>query len=273
MSAALLCVAAALVVLPGSTTRRRFYRVHESRRSQSLRLNRRFLPGLVCVPAFLAAGVCGAIACAALVATVAVRMRKSRLDREQQAQRRGLTDGLEIVIAELRIGAHPAAACDAASAECSRVSQCSGMSQCSGVAATALAVASARSRLGGSGADAFRDATSVIAPELDRIATAWDVAEREGIALAELLDAARVDLLGRLRFRSRTESSLAGARATGTVLAGLPVLGIALGQLMGAAPLHVLFGGGLGGVLLVLGTVLACAGLLWTDAITARVTA
>ena len=49
------------------------------------------------------------------------------------------------------------------------------------------------------------------------------------------------------------------------------VLGIALGQLMGAAPLLVLFGGGAGAWLLVVGTGLVSVGLLWSDAITVRV--
>ncbi|ETT28360.1 hypothetical protein RR21198_6032, partial [Rhodococcus rhodochrous ATCC 21198] len=75
----------------------------------------------------------------------------------------------------------------------------------------------------------------------------------------------------RMRLRSRTEAGLAGARATATVLAALPALGVALGQMMGAAPVTVLLGDGLGGVLLVVGTVLACAGLLWTDRIATRV--
>ena len=262
MSAALLCLAGSLIVLPASEARGRLIALTGTERARSrLRVDVRLLSGLLCVPALLVAGVPGAVACAALLATVHVRVRRGRRDREQQAQRRGLLDGLDIVIGELRIGAHPASACEAAASECS------------GTAGEALATASARSRLGGSAAEGLRRTESSIGPELQRIATAWGVAERHGIALAELLDAARSDLQGRMRFRSRTESGLAGARATGTVLAGLPVLGIALGQLMGAAPLRVLFGGGLGGVLLVIGTVLACAGLLWTDAITARVTA
>jgi tight adherence protein B len=91
--------------------------------------------------------------------------------------------------------------------------------------------------------------------------------------LAELLEAARRDLLARIRFGSRVDSALAGARATAAVLAALPILGIGLGQLMGATPVRVLLGGGAGAALLVVGTGLACAGLLWSDAITRRVAA
>ena len=100
----------------------------------------------------------------------------------------------------------------------------------------------------------------------------WAIAETRGLALAELLGAVRVDLLGRQRFRQRTEAGLAGARATAAVLAGLPLLGVGLGQLMGASPLSVLFGGGLGGVMLVTGSILLCVGLLWTDRIVRAVT-
>jgi tight adherence protein B len=42
---------------------------------------------------------------------------------------------------------------------------------------------------------------------------------------------------------------------------------------MGAAPVGILLSDGLGGMLLVAGTVLACAGLLWTDRIADRVSA
>lgn len=103
------------------------------------------------------------------------------------------------------------------------------------------------------------------------MAAAWRVAERHGLALAELLTAARLDLLGRKRFRDRTRAALAGARATATVLALLPLLGIGLGQLMGAASLRVLFLTLPATLLLLLGSALTCAGLLWADAITDRV--
>ena len=261
MTVALVCVAAALVVAPSESRQRRldavFGKVGMRRRLPQPEV----LVGLGCVPAFLVGGVHGLLAAAMVVLLFRRRRASASRDEQMQVERRKLLDGIDIVIGELKIGAHPSAAAEAAAAECT------------GVVAEVLAVAAARSRLGGSGADGIEAADTTITAELARIGQAWRVAETHGLALAELLTAARTDLLGRLRFRSRTESSLAGARATGNVLAGLPVLGILLGQLMGAAPLKVLFGGGTGGVLLVVGTAFACAGLLWTDAITSKVVA
>ena len=62
-------------------------------------------------------------------------------------------------------------------------------------------------------------------------------------------------------------------RATASVLAGLPVLGIALGQATGANPVGVLTGGGLGGILLIVGTAFIVAGLCWSDRIVEKVSA
>jgi tight adherence protein B len=65
---------------------------------------------------------------------------------------------------------------------------------------------------------------------------------------------------------------MAGPRASGAVLAALPVVGIGLGQLMGAAPLDVLLNTGIGQGLLAIGTVLACVGVLWIAKLTAQAT-
>ena len=257
MTGALICLAAAVAAAPHSRSRARLRGLHGGV-AHSFTV-RRSLPMLVllCVPGYFLGGVPAASAIG-LVLAVGVRRRARGLaESTESAERRKLLDALEITIGELRVGAHPAAACDAAAQEST------------GLTATAFAVAAARSRLGGSGAVGFRQ-SGPIGIELARIADAWSVAEKHGLALAEILAAAREDLLGRIRFRSRTESGLAGARATGAVLAGLPVVGIALGQMMGAAPLAVLCGGGLGGILLVVGTAFGCVGLLWTDAIVRR---
>lgn len=209
---------------------------------------------------FWSGGVYAAAAAAVAGSTAWHRYRRRVHRARWSSEVDSLATGVEVVIGELRVGAHPAAACEVAAQECG------------GVTATVLRGAASRSRLGGRLGDGFTAVDPVIATELARLAAAWRVSERYGLALAELLEAVREDLLGRRRFGRRTEASLAGARATALVLAGLPILGVVLGQAMGADPLAILFGGGVGGMLLLIGTALCCAGLLWTDGITGRVT-
>lgn len=99
---------------------------------------------------------------------------------------------------------------------------------------------------------AARTATTVGAPlasVLDRIA--------ESVALDEECE-------GELR------AAFAGPRSTATVIGWLPALGLAVGVLLGADPLRVLVGGGLGTVAGVVGLLLLVAGRLWTGALLAR---
>jgi tight adherence protein B len=126
------------------------------------------------------------------------------------------------------------------------------------------------------GADVARGLRAVAAESTlpvhwDRLAVCWHLAQSQGISIATLMHAAHRDVVERSRFESRVAAGMAGARATAGVLAGLPVLGVGLGQLIGADPLRFLLSGGVGGWLLVIGSTLACCGLLWSDAITNRV--
>lgn len=256
------CIAAAVLVLPQSNPRRRI--VVRPPRSRSA-MDR--VPAQVAIPAasLVTAAILGlSVGCAAAILLATVTVRHGRAV-ERRAYRTGietLTSALDTVIAELRIGAHPADACRAAAREHT-------VSGDGASVATVFAAAAARAELGGSMADAFGYVGR--GPQWHRIAAVWRVADRHGLRLAELLDAARTDMRERARSARRIEASMAGPRATATVLAALPAVGVALGQGMGAAPLSVLTGGGIGAVMLVVGTGLACAGLLWTDAIVAKV--
>ncbi|MGW5514820.1 type II secretion system F family protein [Nocardia africana] len=261
MTVSLLCGAAALLLLP-TTPRRHRLRALCGRRDESRNIPSRWVFRGMAVSAVAAAVVFGpgsAGAAAVLATTLTARSRKRREERRHDDECRKLLEGLEVVIGELRTGAHPSAAAAAAAAEIG------------GAVGAAFAVSAARARLGGSSADGLRDRSCAVTSELDRVADAWEVAERHGLALAELLSAARDDLAGRMRFSERTTAALAGARASAAVLAGLPLLGIALGQLMGAHPLQVLMSPGVGTLVLPLGAGLIGVGLLWADAITRRV--
>nr|WP_063006891.1 hypothetical protein [Nocardia kruczakiae] len=261
MTVSLLCGAGALLLLP-SPTRRHRLRALYGRSDAKRNIRSRWIIRGVTAAAVVAAVVFGpgvAGAAAVLATTLTVRAKNRREERRHDGECRKLLDGLEVVIGELRTGAHPSAAAAVAAAEIG------------GAAGAAFAVSAARARLGGSAADGLRGRPCAVTTELDRVADAWEVAERHGLALAELLSAARDDLAGRMRFSDRTTAALAGARASAAVLAGLPLLGIALGQLMGAHPLQVLMSRGVGSVVFPLGAGLIGVGLLWADAITRRV--
>ena len=98
-------------------------------------------------------------------------------------------------------------------------------------------------------------------PELERLGTLWALSASRGVPLAKLVAALRDDIDHTNRHRDATRAALAGPQTTAVVLALLPIAGVLMGTAMGANPLAFLTGGGLGGVLLVVGTGLVCAGV------------
>lgn len=200
------------------------------------------------------------LAAAVLVTTVWVRRRRRLSAVRRRSEGKSLGAALELLAGELRAGAHPARALAVAGAE--------------GVGAVAVAFRAVASRceLGGDvvGGLISLSETSVVPGHWGRLATYWGLAVHHGLPISALIRAAHNDLVERERFSERVDASLAGARATAAILAVLPVLGVALGELVGARPMELLLGTGAGGLLLVAGVLLACGGLLWSDRITDR---
>jgi tight adherence protein B len=165
------------------------------------------------------------------------------------------------LVAELRSGAHPVAAAESAARDAREPAR------------AVLTAISATARLGGDLAATLRRFATdspELAPVLRPLVGAWSLAQRHGLPLADVLDAVRQDVIGRVRFAHRMRARMAGPRASGIVLAVLPVLGILLGEAMGARPLHVLLVGSLGQTLLAVGTTLICVGLYWITRLTSR---
>jgi tight adherence protein B len=207
----------------------------------------------------LLAGPGGGLAAAMVTGTATARWWAGRDRRAAATAAIGLSDALGVLVAELRAGAHPSDAARAAAEV---------PPDGSADATQALAAAA---RLGGDVPAALRGVGSAqLRSWLDRLADAWSLADRYGIALADLLDAVRSDTEQRVRFAAEVQARLAGPRATAAVLAGLPLLGLALGHALGAAPLRVLSETPVGQVLLVVGTGLACAGVLWSARLVSR---
>lgn len=65
------------------------------------------------------------------------------------------------------------------------------------------------------------------------------------------------------------QSGVAPARATGRLMAMLPVVGLALGSGMGSDPVALLTGTVPGGLCLAAGSACACAGVAWVNRIAA----
>ena len=212
------------------------------------------------------AGIAAGLSAALVAAGVTWQWRRTRRVRIGEEETADLLLALSVMIAELSVGAPPAHACAAAARELQPDDGSSGAVACG------LAAMSGRAELGGDVLD------RPPADDLDhgddaswrRIAVAWQMADRHGLPMIELLESVRSDLLERRQFAARAHAGLAGPRATATVLAGLPVIGVLLGQLMGADPLGVLLGGDLGGILLIVGTALSMAGWVWAQRITDR---
>lgn len=259
MSGAAIALALALLVAPGPPRYRA--RLRPGRGGRWARIP--VAPSLILLVLALAAlappGV--AVAAGAVVVTTAVRRGRRLAQRRRSAEATALQGALEILVGELRIGAHPVAAFDAAATEAH------------GFVADSLGTVAARARMGADVTEGLRSVArkASLPAHWERLALCWQLAHTHGLAIATLMQTAQRDIAARERFRAQVSAGMAGARTTASVLAGLPVLGIGLGQMIGADPLGWLWSDGAGQWLLAVGVVLCCAGLAWSDRITGRV--
>jgi tight adherence protein B len=211
------------------------------------------------VAGWLIAGIGGAVAATLLASTTRRQLRARAESRQSLTAIDGLAEALHALVAALRTGAHPATAAELAAEDAQPQT-----------AATMRAVATA-ARLDGDITSALSTARSpALATALSRVATAWQLAQRHGLPLAEVLEAVRRDLEHRARFTRQVLARMAGPRSSALALSLLPAVGIALGTAMGADPLAVFTGTALGQLLLVAGVALLCAGVGWSNRITTR---
>lgn len=255
--AAALALSASVLVLP-SSPRRRLLRVRVRTRL-AVRTAVLFAACAVAAAAVLLP-LTTVLAAALGAATVGLRYRRRRNSRRGVDESRELETAIEVLVGELRVGAHPAQAFAVAADEST------------GPVADSCRAVAARARLGADVTAGLRSVgeTSALPAQWDRLAVCWQLASEHGLAMSTLMRAAPRDIAERQRFSGQVRSAMAGARVTAAILASLPVLSVLLGQLIGADPVPFLLGGGAGGWLLVFGVALVCVGLLWSGRITDR---
>lgn len=263
LAVAALLLSLALAMVPSSPRRRLLPWARVPRR---IMIDGRGV-GRISVGAIVAAAVflplTTILAVAVVSATAGLRYRRRRRIQRALDEGRTLETALDVLVGELRVGSHPVRAF------------CVAADETVGAVAVSLRAVAARARLGADVTAGLRAAarSSALPAHWDRLAVCWQLASDHGMAIGTLMRAAQRDIAERQRFSARVSSSMAGARATAAILAGLPVLGVLLGQLIGARPLSFLLNGHTGGWLLVVGSTLACGGLLWSDRITDRLAA
>lgn len=214
------------------------------------------------VAGWLLAGPGGALAAALAGATASRRLAARRSTRRSMAAVDGMAEALRSLVAELRAGAHPATAAESAAID----AEPGAAAAMRGIAAVARLDGDVERALAAS-----RAANPATAHVLTQLARAWILVRRHGLPLADVLDSVRHDLDTRARFTRQVHARMAGPRTSATILAGLPAVGLLLGQAMGAHPVRILTATTPGQLLLVTGTLLTCAGLTWSARLTRQV--
>jgi tight adherence protein B len=198
-----------------------------------------------CIVVAWAAGVLLAAAMLASCRVGWLLVRDARGRQVEQTRAAQLRRALRVLIGEFEAGARPAAALAAAAD--------------SAPAHERVFAAAARVAVDGD------DAADLLAAEPDTrpIGLAWRLGESVGLEVSGALSRVEHDLAARDEQRRTVAVALAGPRASAVLLAGLPLVGLALGAAMGARPWSVLVGTSAGQLLALVGVLFDVGGVLW----------
>lgn len=175
--------------------------------------------------------------------------RAERARRRAQNLRHSVAEAVGLMAAELRAGVLPQRAL-------------AGLAPDFDFLGSASRVAS----LGGDVSAVLRNESSAPGCEqLVDLSSAWFVAERSGAPLARVLDRLEIAASDDREIEREVQSGVAPARATGRLMAVLPVVGLLLGSGMGADPVELLTSTVPGALCLAAGSAFACGGVAWVN--------
>ena len=184
-------------------------------------------------------------------ATAAGLLRSRRADRRHLRAEADVARACALLAAEVRAGRPPESAVEIVSTDCPVLVP----------AAAALSV----------GDDAVRiwrgQAPQPGCAGLHDLSRAWEVSRACGAPMGPSLDQVAAALEREAEVAQTVRGELASAQATGRLMSVLPLVGIGLGYTIGGRPLDFLIGTPAGLVCTLAATLLACLGILWTQAL------
>jgi tight adherence protein B len=212
--------------------------------------------GVIAVSAILGGPRGAVLGTAGVVVGLTVRgvLRQSAARRTERRAGLQVARGCSLLASHLRIGLVPSEALAAAAAEVPVLREGSEVLKLGGDP-TRLWLDQARR--GGHGG-------------LCDLARAWQVSTRTGAPMSATLDQVSAGLAADQSLAAVVASELSAPRATGKVMAALPVCGIVIGYLLGGDPVSWLLDQPVGWACLLGGVLLACLGVLWIEALARR---
>jgi tight adherence protein B len=217
------------------------------------------LPGVIIAGGYFGKGKGATVASAALLiaGTAAHLFGQYRRRRSAHRARADVAQACAVLASYLRVGQVPSAALAIAAADCEVLRK---GQQAHTLGAEVVQVWRQQARLPGHGG-------------LLELGRAWQVSVETGAPMSSTLEQVAASLSADQELTRVVNSELAAARATSKVMAALPPCGIGIGYLLGGDPAGWLLDGPAGWACLLAGTLLACAGVLWIEALARRAAA
>ena len=187
------------------------------------------------------------IAIAAIGVTAVTLWRETARRRDTVRNRAAVVEACQALAGQLRIGQIPAVALENSAVDCH-----------------VLASASAAQSVGGDVVEALRaQAEQSGCDGLGRLAAAWALCDRTGASMVRAANQVAESLQVTQTRALSVEAELAAPRATGWLLALLPIVGVGMGYVAGGDPIAFLLGTPGGQWCVSVAVVLMCAGLVW----------